>query len=699
MILDMRCRIPRYPAIPFLALVAFGGSGCSDSPVIAPEDTYVTFTGVSPAQAPVGTDLAPRVEVRDSKGRPLDRITVQFEVASGGGTLSIAEAVTTRDGEAAAGTWTLGNGLGEQALVARIRGVQRARLVVDAVAGGTHTLEPASDNPTVGVVGELAAPVPGVIARDRFGHLVADAEVHYTVPVFSGVVAGARPRTGADGMARPESWTLGTRSGTQHIVASAGSVTLSMAVAVAPGPAASMTAAAGTEYVGVINQPSELIPRVRVTDAFGNARPGVPVEFEVTHGAGTIAFPLAVTDSAGGASAGGWFLGPVVGRNEVVARVAGIHVAFTTWAAATDTSEIPGLYTMTRYAGHESTCPRGSADCRLTVEVRHAQTGVPTPGLVVEWTGTDGTTLTQTTDSRGRVTAYNLGDSSANGSFTQAARLRLTRESIEFGYTLVNPGTFNIDLRYLVPVAADVRVVVERAAARWEDVIIGDLPDFALDEPAGVCGSPSPITETVDDLLVLVLIDSIDGRGGVLGSAGPCLIRGFDRLPILGRVRLDSADVRAMHDAGTLFDVVLHEIGHVLGIGTLWTTHSVIVDRGGADPRFTGNQARSRFQLVGHSSVWPLPDVPVENQGGPGTRDGHWRQSVFQNELMTGWISAVHNPLSIMTIGSLDDLGYMVNYGAADPYTAGGAGVLAQALAGGQFQLREELVYPTRIVH
>jgi hypothetical protein len=52
-----------------------------------------------------------------------------------------------------------------------------------------------------------------------------------------------------------------------------------------------------------------------------------------------------------------------------------------------------------------------------------------------------------------------------------------------------------------------------------------------------------------------------------------------------------------------------------------------------------------------------------------------------------------------MTIGSLDDLGYTVNYGAADPYTTGGAGVLAQALAGGHFQLREELVYPTRIVY
>ena len=29
--------------------------------------------------------------------------------------------------------------------------------------------------------------------------------------------------------------------------------------------------------------------------------------------------------------------------------------------------------------------------------------------------------------------------------------------------------------------------------------------------------------------------------------------------------------------------------------------------------------------------------VPVENTGGAGTRGGHWRESIFQTELMTGW--------------------------------------------------------------
>jgi hypothetical protein len=61
--------------------------------------------------------------------------------------------------------------------------------------------------------------------------------------------------------------------------------------------------------------------------------------------------------------------------------------------------------------------------------------------------------------------------------------------------------------------------------------------------------------------------------------------------------------------------------------------------------------------------------VPVENSGGPGTRDSHWRESILTNELMTGYANTGPMPLSRITIGSLQDIGYSVNYAAADPYT------------------------------
>jgi hypothetical protein len=60
--------------------------------------------------------------------------------------------------------------------------------------------------------------------------------------------------------------------------------------------------------------------------------------------------------------------------------------------------------------------------------------------------------------------------------------------------------------------------------------------------------------------------------------------------------------------------------------------------------------------------------VPVENTGGPTTQDVHWSEAVFENELMTGFINSAGNPLSRLTVASLQDLGYVVNFDAAEPY-------------------------------
>jgi hypothetical protein len=59
--------------------------------------------------------------------------------------------------------------------------------------------------------------------------------------------------------------------------------------------------------------------------------------------------------------------------------------------------------------------------------------------------------------------------------------------------------------------------------------------------------------------------------------------------------------------------------------------------------------------------------VPVQNSGGPGAANTHWRDHTFGEELMTSTFK-VKPVLSVMTIRSLEDLGYVVNPLAADPY-------------------------------
>jgi Leishmanolysin len=57
----------------------------------------------------------------------------------------------------------------------------------------------------------------------------------------------------------------------------------------------------------------------------------------------------------------------------------------------------------------------------------------------------------------------------------------------------------------------------------------------------------------------------------------------------------------------------------------------------------------------------------VEDGGGGGTRGSHWDESVYDDELMTGYVEAEgeHNHLSRITLGALEDLGYVVNGTAA----------------------------------
>jgi hypothetical protein len=64
----------------------------------------------------------------------------------------------------------------------------------------------------------------------------------------------------------------------------------------------------------------------------------------------------------------------------------------------------------------------------------------------------------------------------------------------------------------------------------------------------------------------------------------------------------------------------------------------------------------------------------------------HWRESVFDAELMTGFIDQGANPLSAVTSTSLRDLGYVVDDALSDPYTLP---AFLRALEGGDLQMRE----------
>jgi hypothetical protein len=198
----------------------------------------------------------------------------------------------------------------------------------------------------------------------------------------------------------------------------------------------------------------------------------------------------------------------------------------------------------------------------------------------------------------------------------------------------------------------------KKAAKRWSKVIVGDLPKVVI---AG---------QVIDDVLIEASGVPIDGPGGILGQAGPTHLRPGTAgasafIPAKGRMQFDTDDLASMQANGTLNDVITHEMGHVLGIGTIWSIKGVLSGSGTLNPTFTGKAAKKEYGKLKGTASTP---VPVENQGGPGTANSHWRDTVFRNELMTGFVAGPPNPLSRLTVASLRDLGYKVDLSKAESY-------------------------------
>jgi hypothetical protein len=131
-------------------------------------------------------------------------------------------------------------------------------------------------------------------------------------------------------------------------------------------------------------------------------------------------------------------------------------------------------------------------------------------------------------------------------------------------------------------------------------------------------------------------------------------------------------------------ELLAHEVGHVLGVGTLWTSNGVYSFN---TFHYTGANGLAAYQAEFNQAV---AFVPVENAGNPGTPNAHWDQLMRSSpqegnpndpwsldprvgvldgygrdrglELMTGAIDPDYGEpfLSRFTVESMRDLGYTV---------------------------------------
>ena len=165
---------------------------------------------------------------------------------------------------------------------------------------------------------------------------------------------------------------------------------------------------------------------------------------------------------------------------------------------------------------------------------------------------------------------------------------------------------FNIDLVFVDDFTSRQIEIVKRAARRWEEIVVGDLPDVDLKSNPLTFWHVGLIDVYIDDIRIFVfkadLEEHIAGSGGPTGPSERYSPNNYARpfresLPCAGRIILN----RSFFDSDyaikkELYNIVLHKIGHVLGIGTLTRRITVFTEK---EAYFPGTEAVQAFDDVG----------------------------------------------------------------------------------------------------
>jgi len=209
-------------------------------------------------------------------------------------------------------------------------------------------------------------------------------------------------------------------------------------------------------------------------------------------------------------------------------------------------------------------------------------------------------------------------------------------------YTAGAVGGYNIKIEFKGSWTQEYVDIFKGAANFLTSFITQDVQDVAV--------RTKGVVTVVDDILITAELGSIDGAGGILGQAGPTSIRTASYLPATASMKFDITDADVFKAQGLFDDIVLHEMSHSLGFGSIWGYKNLV-----AGGLYTGTAALTQYQNTAAGAG--ATGVPVEQDGGSGTAGSHWDEETFANELMTGYIDA-DNYLSPMTIAAFKDLGY-----------------------------------------
>jgi len=663
-----------------LAVAALGGCSSGTEPPAATSIQISSSQGSGDvALASIGQTIQLTAKVFDQHGDSMPGVAVSWSTGGASvATVSTSGLVTA-----------VSNGTAQITVSA---GASVAKSINATVAQVAATLTKTAGDAQTGQVATALATQVQVQAKDALGTPVPNVAVTWSITGGGGTIAGGN--ADANGFA-VATWTPGNTVGAASARASVGSLNANFTATLTPGPAAAITVVAGNNQTAAAGTAVGIAPKARVADQFGNIRSGHTVTWTVTAGGGSVQASAgnaatSTTDANGDASVVTWTLGAAAGANSLQASAAaGVTTTFSATGASAGAPTAIAVYV----GNNQTALAAYPTNVRPAVRVTDIN-NLPVSGQQVVFTPSGSGSVTggtATTNANGVAQVGSWTPATAAGAATLTAAATGTALQTTFNGSAASPA-YDIVIQNVGPAFNPaVQAAFDSAVAMWQRIIYGDQSPVAINT-TNACGIGATISQTVDDIIILARFDSIDGPGNILGQAGACSIRVSNGLPIYGAMVFDTADVDAL--GSSLNAVILHEMGHVLGFSSgIWNSQSGIttpitcaqlVTAPGLDSHFdctqagAQNYAKAVFDSIGGTSYTGGAKVPLENcvtgvpaSCGAGTLYSHWRESTFYNELMTGYLNsgAPSNPLSVLTIALMQDIGYQVNYAAAQTYT------------------------------
>ena len=485
----------------------------------------------------------------------------------------------------------------------------------------------------------------------------------------------------------------GVREGTVEIRAiSSGVPGVAVVTVRAPplGVPADIVVVVGDGQEVVVGTAVPIPPAVLITDSAGSPLPDIHITF-LAGGGATTTGAEATTDTLGHAAVGSWTLGTRTGVYRLRASVDADEVRGN--PAFIEARAVPGPASeiVIVDGDNQRSEPRMPVPVSPKIQVRDSYAnGIE--GLSVSFRGSDGS-VPFPSETETDVNGFAVADRWILGPTAGLYRLTadVTDEDQPVGMVRFTATATSYDI---VIVHADSSALSEgqreafaRAEEFWEKAIRGNLESSTIRKAdLERCLSNAEVEyevsddRFVDDLLIYADTREFDGPGGILAGAGPCVICQEGALPVVGVMRFDIEDMdetELVEEGRHRYGTILHEMAHVMGFGSLWEYLGLLEDpfdpnnpTGNEDPHFVGDSAIQAFFEIGGDEYTGGEPVPAENRGGSGSVNGHWREFVFEAELMTPFVDyGVPNPLSIVTLASLQDFGYeQVDLSVADEF-------------------------------